>query len=687
LFCWERNYFEKIFSLYPEVYMKVVNQIITAFVAVLLGFAFASVLVEIKSEQAKEDITASINESQKMARLSGDLREQFAIFNSNIVELLNIRSIEQYDRLTEIAQKELKSFQTLYKKALSLYPDQFDGETDGRTINGLSINVRNLAEAHKTSLIAENAIYSQRNELENLLVASDSVLKKAMRLLDDEFLVKDIEAFLEKREAVLGLTNRVLFLSEPEKIAIMVEQINRLEVEIEDDLAFLLEESPALAKDRDFLQFNEGISKILFSEDSLTNQKVKLLEIEQSLLSAQSEFAELSSVQQDGIQTLNRLVQLNQREMSESVVTTLDSIVFAQRTVIGLCILGVFIVAYQLIKRITRPINYLIQVMGELVRGNYSINIETKGWATEFSVLTDSLAEVVKVNSVLIQGVKDISTEIATQSEYNANAVKEVTGTGKRQTEMMGQISTSVEELETITTRTNNAVEQSVAHTEEAKNIVTSTLGIVEKNVAGNEELRRLIKGSVDTIKHVAERSDSINQIISVIEEIANQTNLLALNAAIESARAGEFGRGFAVVADEVRNLARRTTDSTKQIQTMIENLQVATGAAVESMSMCEIQMATNVEFIAKTKDAMGDIDSNMIKLFEETDVIYQSAQEQATSCYQISSAVGVILGGFEQSVGQLERVSQNSEHLAKLTTKQQDEIDRFNTQEQGSDV
>jgi methyl-accepting chemotaxis protein len=98
------------------------------------------------------------------------------------------------------------------------------------------------------------------------------------------------------------------------------------------------------------------------------------------------------------------------------------------------------------------------------------------------------------------------------------------------------------------------------------------------------EALAGQVQAGSKVIERLAQQSEQIEVVLTVIHGIAEQTNLLALNAAIEAARAGETGRGFAVVADEVRALASKTQSSTGDIQAHIVALQQGAREAVETI-------------------------------------------------------------------------------------------------------
>ena len=150
-------------------------------------------------------------------------------------------------------------------------------------------------------------------------------------------------------------------------------------------------------------------------------------------------------------------------------------------------------------------------------------------------------------------------------------------------------------------------------------------------------DLSNHVDTAVSVVQQLESASDNIESILAVINDIADQTNLLALNAAIEAARAGEQGRGFAVVADEVRTLAHRTTESTKEIRLMIEQLQTGTRSAVDTMENSKTVVENAVARAQCLVESFHQIKQAMHQITEMNVQIASAAEQQSMVCEEIN--------------------------------------------------
>ena len=130
----------------------------------------------------------------------------------------------------------------------------------------------------------------------------------------------------------------------------------------------------------------------------------------------------------------------------------------------------------------------------------------------------------------------------------------------------------------------------------------------VRETASGMARIKKAVDTGANVVTNLGAKGSQIGAIVQTIDEIADQTNLLALNAAIEAARAGEQGKGFAVVADEVRKLAERSRAATKEIASLINEVQKGTAEAVAAMKVGAQEVDTGSALAERSAAALDEI-------------------------------------------------------------------------------
>lgn len=297
-------------------------------------------------------------------------------------------------------------------------------------------------------------------------------------------------------------------------------------------------------------------------------------------------------------------------------------------------------------------VNQIAQALARLAANDLSYRMAAQIDA-QFASVRDDFNDAVAALDETIGAVASATRNVATGANEISTASDNLSRRTEQQAASLEETAAALDEITATVSRSADGAKRASVAASDAR---------VDAAKSGE-----IVGEAVSAMDGIESSSNQINQIISVIDEIAFQTNLLALNAGVEAARAGEAGRGFAVVAQEVRALAQRSADAAKEIKTLI------------STSTAEV--GQGVEYVGKAGEALRAIAHEVDEIDDLVTAMAASTQQQARGLSEVNTTMNQMDQVTQRNAAMVEETTAASHSLTNEARQLAQLMDRFKTE------
>ena len=248
-------------------------------------------------------------------------------------------------------------------------------------------------------------------------------------------------------------------------------------------------------------------------------------------------------------------------------------------------------------------------------------------------VQNERIAQVAQAASVVSGRLAGAAARLSEQIDATSRMAQEQDAASARSAGAMRAVAEEAGRVSASAGDTARTAESTRQEADEGVRIVEGVTGGINRAAQETSVL-------AENMRELGQKAESISQVITLIEEVADQTNLLALNAAIEAARAGEAGRGFAVVADEVRKLAEKTMQATGQVTRAVEEIQRSVSGNGKTTEQMVNVMSESSRRAGQSGEALERIRQMAARTAEGMRAIASAADGQCETSREVSETV-----------------------------------------------
>ncbi len=253
--------------------------------------------------------------------------------------------------------------------------------------------------------------------------------------------------------------------------------------------------------------------------------------------------------------------------------------------------------------------------------------------------------------------VKDSSSKVKSQAEQVTKTAEEERATVEEMIASLVEATKTMEQVANLADETNTAGQKATEVTENALETVNDT-------VQDMEAIRTTIAETEKRIKRLGERSQEISGIVNLINTISERTHVLALNASMQAAVAGEAGRGFAVVAEEVQRLAESSQNATRQIESLVNNIQIETNETINTVNHTISQVVEGSEQAQRAGEQMRETQKITAQLVEQVRFISDASDKQKEMSEKLLNSVQIMGESTTKTASQIELQNTETDSL-----------------------